>query len=142
MSPTRRDFLRSAAALAAAASLPVPELRLEPVGPDAPSPISGEEIHDALCFHRKWGALDEDRQSAHAAWVELRETLTPRQWELLNVFDVDHGNGWVNEQDRFVGGLCWHFPGLAPAIRAVAYHVSDTHQAERATCCWPEHVPA
>jgi hypothetical protein len=114
--------------------LAVAQLRLEPVEPGAPVG-TGELVHDALCFHRTYGA--EPTVEHRAAW-ELLLNSGPAIRAAAFTLDREIGNGWLDEQGRFVEDLCRHFPGLAPAIRAVAYHLAETREEERQACCWPD----
>lgn len=92
----------------------------------APAPAHDEIVHPLACFHRKWRvdqtAASQARQDAEAA---LLATLTEAQHRLYQ--DLDAAIGWesVASVDLVIEGLGTHFPGLAPAIRAVAYHVED-----------------
>lgn len=66
-------------------------------------------------------AEDIDRR----LWLEL----TPEQYalvrELVRLESETPIDGLLAETDRLVEALAAHFPGLAPAIRAVAQHVID-----------------
>jgi hypothetical protein len=61
---------------------------------------------------------DELRARFHA-------TLTEEQRGMDNRLSDLHGDYWMSEQDYFVDEMCWHFPGLAPAIRSIAWHVIE-----------------
>jgi hypothetical protein len=67
----------------------------------------------------------------------LRRDLSPAQFVLVMQFKIavadavgDERDEWV---DRLVEGVARHFPGFAPAIRAVAQHLveSDTGTSDR-----------
>ena len=59
-----------------------------------------------------------------------------------DVLDTEIFDSWVDEQYRFVETLAAHFPGLAPAIRAVAHHVWETPREEQPGCREEGHSPA
>ena len=69
----------------------------------------------------------------------LRDKLNEEQSRLLFEIDFHSGDSWMAEQDRFVDELCRHLPGLAPAIRAVAWHHLDQQcKADVGRCCASE----
>jgi hypothetical protein len=55
----------------------------------------------------------------------VSEKPTPEQKRLRSAAEVAGDWYGVAETDQFVEELCLHFPGLAPAIRVVAYHAED-----------------
>lgn len=97
----------------------------------APAP----SCHPVLCFHDKFReAADTDRYTR--AVKALHAVLDEEQRALLRTVDRHSGDGWTAEQDRFVDELCRHFPGLAPAIRAVAWHHLDQQDpSDVGECC-------
>jgi hypothetical protein len=126
---TRRHALRFPPILAAALALPLGNAAAE-----AAETVDPEIVHPAMCFHDKY-AVPCDRPAWLNAMAELRTQLTPEQWALhcqISDMEVVH-RGY--EHDLFIEELCRHFPGLAPAIRAVAYHVDDTRFSEMGSCC-------
>lgn len=94
-----------------------------------------ELVHDAECFHRKFSAPDENIEARDHAWNNLMATATPEQRRWLFDLDTEYISARVNEQDRFIAEVCRHFPGLAPAIRAVAYHLEEQLLADVGVCC-------
>ena len=131
---TRRGLLGktaqgSAIAVAATAVASVPVLAAP-----GEQPGPGELIHPAECYHRKYSAPEDNAQYS-AIWQELMDTTTDHQRHLLIRLDGEIGRSWLNEQDRYITELARHFPGLAPAIRAVAYHLDQGEQADRGGCC-------
>jgi hypothetical protein len=103
------------------------------VSPPAAEPRPVETIHPLDCFHAKW-RMDHTRvtEARDAALAALTATFTDEQRRLYGQFEDASGDAWYSEQDRFVEGLVGHFPGLAGALRAVAYHVTD---GQRIGCC-------
>ena len=57
------------------------------------------------------------------------------------MLDTEISDSWVDEQYRFVEALAAHFPGLAPAIRGVAYHAWEMRREEQPGCCEEGHYP-
>jgi hypothetical protein len=135
---SRRTALKVPAALAAAFALPLgtpkateaAEALLELAANPAPP-----ACHPLLCFHDKY-RNPEDSKEYGEIYDALRATLNAEQRELLFKLDSASGNDWIVEQDRFVDELVRHFPGLAPAIRAVAWHhLNDQLPADAGACC-------
>ena len=78
-------------------------------------------MHELGSFSTGKSAQDIDRR----LWLEL----TPEQYQLVRELirmEVDAPiPGLDDEAERVVEGLANHFPGFAPAIRAVAQHLID-----------------
>ena len=76
-------------------------------------------------------AQDIDRR----LWLEL----TPEQYRLVRqLIQLESDapiDGLLDETERLVEGLASHFPGLAPAIRAVARHVVEDGAEPGEPCC-------
>src|SRR6266511_399957 len=135
---TRREAIKSAAlpaaagaAIAAAAALPAVT---HAAGLASEAETDPKVVHPVMCFHDKF-RVQVDHEEYERLANELRAMLTREQWlaqkELVDLTTA----AMCDEQDRFVDELCRHFPGLGPAIRAVAYHVIETPPAEQGTCC-------
>ena len=76
-------------------------------------------------------AQDIDRR----LWLEL----TPAQYRLVRQLiqlETDGPiDGLLDETERLIEGLAAHFPGMAPAIRAVARHVIEAGAEPGEPCC-------
>ena len=76
-------------------------------------------------------ARDIDRR----LWLEL----TPEQYrlvrELIQLESDAPIHGLLDESERLVEGLASHFPGLGPAIRAVARHLIEDGVEPGQPCC-------
>jgi len=66
---------------------------------------------------------------------ELQSQLTDEQWGLHVAIRDAEGDHTAREYERLRDTWYRHFPGLAPAMRAVEQHLSDTPTAELCTCC-------
>ena len=125
-------FLQPAPASAAVAS-PARPAGLTPmrtVGQAAPVPT----VHPAECFHAKY-ASGADRSEFMRLSAEFRSELTHEQWSKHDRLISMEGNLSIDAEDEFVDELCRHFPGLAPAIRAVVYHLGEQSLDDIGTCC-------
>lgn len=92
----------------------------------APPDADDSPVHPLACFHRKWRVdADAATQAGAQAAAALTATFTDEQQALFLAYDAALGLETVAAVDRFIDGLAAHFPGIAPAIRAVAYHVED-----------------
>jgi hypothetical protein len=98
----------------------------------APAPPA---CHPLFCFHDKYRLDPAVKEEYRRLDDELRAQLTHEQWVLHNGVVTLATDAWVEEQDRFVDELCRHFPGLAPAIRAVAWHVIEERRDEDVGVC-------
>lgn len=105
--------------------------------PAAQDPQHGEVTHALACFHRKWTVSPlQARIDYQDAISALEASLTDDQKTLY--FAVEVTGDWykIASADRIVDELCRHFPLLAPAIRAVAYHIEDQIEEEpQGACC-------
>jgi hypothetical protein len=126
---SRRLAAKGAGALAAVLALPAATV----VAPAAHA--EPEVAHDLARFHRVWRLPDTDAELQRLS-RELGARVPPEVGSLhddIVNLSVDRG---YDEQDMFVGELARRFPGLAPAIRYVAYHhISEQRLAERDACC-------
>lgn len=68
-------------------------------------------------------------------WLEL----TPEQYalvrELIRLEADAPIEGLLDESDRLIEGLVSHFPGMGPAIRAVARHIIEDAIDPGQPCC-------
>ena len=86
---------------------------------------------------------DADRRKEAERWERQIERLQPAL-RLAHMDDavnaVVHAVAYqvmeemVDEQDALVDSICQHFPGLAPALRAVAIHAQDMSVHARDRC--------
>ena len=131
-------FLQPTPASAAVASptRPPEPIAMRTLGQATPAPT----VHPAECFHQKY-ASGADRSEFMRLSDELRRELTHEQWVKHDRLVDMEGNLSIDEEDQFVDELCRHFPGMAPAIRAVAYHLGEQRLADIGVCCG-EDVPA
>lgn len=111
---------------------------------DAPrgEPDPGETVHPLACFHRKWHVDYVKAQGEYNdAMAALEATFSPEQKQLRAL--AERAGDWyvIADVDRFVEDLARHFPGLAPAIRAVAYHVEERMPGDPVCCDKPMGTP-
>ncbi len=66
---------------------------------------------------------------------ELQSQLTDEQWGLHVAIRDAEGDHTAREYDQLRDEWYRHFPGLAPAMRAVEAHLTDTPPAKLGTCC-------
>ena len=97
-------------------------------------PEDSPEVHALECFHEKYRPT-VDRTERRQLNDALRSELTDRQWTMVVKLSDLESDGMLAEQDTFVDELCRHFPGMAPTIRAVAYHLCEQRLDERGVCC-------
>ena len=148
----RRSFLRGLIQTAAAAT---GALFLHPATAAVASPVCPAEltpmrtvgqaapvatVYLAECFHAKY-ASGVDRSEFMRLSAEFQRELTHEQWSTHDRLISMEGNLSIDAEDQFVDELCRHFPGMAPAIRAVAYHLCEQRLDERGACCEGD-VPA
>jgi hypothetical protein len=126
---TRRHALRFPPILAAALALPLGNAAAE-----ATEPAEPEIVHPAMCFHDKYRSPVTAHEYIEAEH-RFSAMLSPAQYSAWRELENLHFEHRVSEEDSFIDELCRHFPGLAPAIRAVAYHVMDTRFVDRGSCC-------
>jgi hypothetical protein len=111
--------------------------------PDGPA--EGEVVHPLACFHRKWRVDLVRAQDEYSAAVHAVDRLLTRKQRLSPAWDeLDAAFGMLlcAQQDHLVAVLAAHFPGIAPAIRAIAYHADDDMDGTCiASCCWPNGRP-
>jgi hypothetical protein len=82
--------------------------------------------------HRLPDAYDE----LHRLEQELDALVPHEVWSLHDDIVNRAVYRSYDEQNVFIDELCRHFPGLAPAIRYIAYHhISEQRLADRGTCC-------
>src|SRR5687768_647949 len=113
-------FARQGAGLLAAA-LAVPAAAV--VAPAIAEASGPEVVHTTGCYHAVWSRPgDRDELDRLRAAFEATGP-TEEQLELHVEMQDKLGEVMDEEYDRFVEGLERHLPGLAPAIRLVAYHV-------------------
>jgi hypothetical protein len=98
---------------------------------------------DAAALAVECKRLEAEARRLHIAAREastspiLREMLTDEQWAAHAAADKAQ-NAFIHAESAwFVAELQRHFPGLAPAIKAVWDHVGES-ALEPGTCCTPE----
>lgn len=110
------------------------------VAPSQTEPQPGELVHPLACFHRKWRVdLARATEEYRAAVFAVDRLLTKRQRQSPAWDELDAAFGMLlsAQQDHLVHVLASHFPGIGPAIRAVAYHAdADMDGRSIADCCW------
>ncbi len=128
--------LHPASAAVASPTRPADLTPMRALGQATPVPT----VHPAECFHAKY-ASGTDRAEFLRLSAEFQGELTHEQWRTHDRLISMEGNLSVDAEDQFVDELCRHFPGLAPAIRAVAYHLGEQRLTDIGACCG-EDVPA
>ena len=107
-----------------------------PLGSAKPTPLRPAPTHVHLPGGmREKFRLDRDLADEIALEDRLVVTLTAEQRRIFFDHDARRGASVTREQDRFVEELARHFPQLAPAIRCVAYHVTEERLGDEGTCC-------
>lgn len=105
-------------------------------------PRPGETVHPLACFHRKWRlALAPAREEYDATVRAVAAMLTDDQLKSAAWDELDAAFGMMlcAQQDHLVDVLATHFPGIGPAIRAIAYHADDDMDGRgTGACCWGE----
>ena len=130
---TRRSALgRLGATGAAAATLALPTAA--PALARSPRPLDRDAVHGVYCFHEKY-RVPETRDVYPRLQDTLCEMVSRDVWKIYVRLSDMALDRHVAETDRFVDLLCTHFPGLAPGIRAVAYHAMEVNLGEEAGCC-------
>ena len=66
---------------------------------------------------------------------ELQSQLTDEQWGLHVAIRDAEGDHTALEYERLRDEWYRHFPGLAPAMRAVEQHLTDRPTGELGACC-------
>ena len=131
---TRRSLLgkgAAAGAALAAAAVALPAA-VTHAAEQVPADVTG---HTGECFHKVY-KRQVDRSGLDALNERFMASLTDEQRRMYLDISSDDGNGWCDEQAAFVEEVARHFPGLAPAIRAVAYHhLFEQRLDERGVCC-------
>ena len=78
------------------------------------------------------------RRSAEleAAWDTFYRSLSAQQQARYCEFEAAETAYWCDARDRFVEELARHLPGLAPVLRALAYHhLYGQHDDKLGVCC-------
>jgi hypothetical protein len=75
---------------------------------------------------------EEARRKAEELERAVRSALPKDRWQLVHTLrEADGDAQYIGQQEyvsHLVGGIARHFPGLEPAIRAVAAHFTETAQ--------------
>jgi hypothetical protein len=129
----RRLALKGAGVMAAALALPAAAA----IAPTAEASGEAEIVHSMGCYHRVW-SRPADRDELDRLQAAFDATDPTDEQRLLNSRLQDAvGERIDGEYERFIAELARHLPGVAPAIRLVAYHVVETRPADAGTCCEP-----
>ena len=124
---TRRRALGGFLAAAAALSLPS-VATAETAEP--------EHRHPARCFSRNHRLMTPEAEARERAIQNrLRRELDDEHWMLVVELSDLQTDASCDAQDAYVEELARHFPGLAPALCSVAYHLGDQFLDDRGECC-------
>ena len=123
-------FLHPASVAVASPVRPAEATPMTMVGQTVPVPT----VHPAECFHAKY-ASGVDRAEFMRLSREFQRELTREQWTKHDRLVNMEGDLSMDAEDQFVDELCRHFPGLAPAIRYVAYHLGEQRLTDIGVCC-------
>jgi hypothetical protein len=124
---SRRFALKGAGLLAAALTAPAAAV----LAPAIAEASEEEIVHTTGCFHRKY-SRPGDRDELDRLRAAFDATGPTEEQRSLHIEMQDKlGEVLDEEYDRFVEGLERHLPGLAPAIRLVAYHVIEAGFRDR-----------
>ncbi len=74
------------------------------------------------------------------AYDRLAAQLSPAQRVLLAQAETDASNQAADDQAMLVDMICRHFPGLEPAVRAIA-SIAHGDLAGGNCACWPKSSP-
>ncbi len=67
-------------------------------------------------------------------------SLSPQQRELMDAYETRMNNLAADQVSQVVDGITAHFPGLAPAIRAIT-SIAHGDMAGGSCACWPKSSP-
>jgi hypothetical protein len=131
---SRRHAMKGAGVLAAALAVPTAAA----AAPVAEASDGPEIVHSMGCYHRVW-SRPADYAELHRLQAAFDATGPTGEQRLLNsrIQDV-LGEVFDEEYDRFIAELARHLPGVAPAVRLLAFHVIEAKSDDVGECCEPQ----